>query len=178
MEPASKMFLRKVGAILAAALAARAESATSAPFDGAPWARRQLFLGATSPSPPPLQPPSVTGSSGAEHQNGQCGTGCADYGPGQPLPPPAASSPPLRAGTGICTTTCFFASDAECFDVGPSSEFPATCAYGTDCVDCGACTVSPSPPPHSSGMVHTNNYLNAGGSGGPGSIKNFSKILL
>jgi hypothetical protein len=155
---------------LAAALGlARAESATSAPFDGAPWANHQLFFGATSPSPPSLQPPSVTGSPGAEHPNCQYGTGCADCGPGQPLSPPEASPPPLRAGTRICTTTCFFASDAEGFDGGPSSEFPTTCVGGTDCVDCGACTVSPSPPSHSSGMVHTNNYLNAGGSGGPGS---------
>ena len=158
------------GVFLAAALGlARAESATSAPFDGAPWTNRQLFFGAPSPSPPSLQPPSVTGSPGAEHPNGQYGTGCADCGPGQPLPPPEASPPPLRAGTGICTTTCFFASDAEGFDGGPSSEFPTTCLGGTDCVDCGACTVSPSPPSQSSGMVHTNNYLNACGSGGPGS---------
>ena len=43
-------------AFLVVTLGARAESATSTPFDGteAPWARasRQLFLGATSPPPP------------------------------------------------------------------------------------------------------------------------------
>jgi hypothetical protein len=150
------------GAFLAAAaLGARAERAT---FDGEPWASRQLFLGATSPSPPSLQPPSVTGSPGAEHPNGQQGTDCDGRGPGHPLPPPAASPSSLRAGTGICTTTCFFESEAECFDGGPSSEFPR-CAYGTDCVDCGARIASPPPPPHSAGMVHTNNCL----SGGPGS---------
>ena len=153
---------RFVGGIFlaAAALGARAERAT---FDGAPWASRQLFLGAISPSPPSLQPPSVTGSSGAEHPD-HYGADCDGRGPGHPLPPPVASPSSLRAGTGICTTTCFFASEAECFDGGPSSEFPR-CAYGTDCVDCGARIASPPPPPHSSGMVHTNNCL----SGGPGS---------
>ena len=39
---------RRFGAFLvAAALGARAVSATTYPFDGAPWANRQLFLGAT-----------------------------------------------------------------------------------------------------------------------------------
>ena len=135
---------------------AAALGATSAPFDRVPWAS-QLFLGATSPSPPSLQPLSVAGSPGAEHPNGQYGTDCASYGPGQPLSLPAASPPPLRAGTGICTTMCFFDFDAECFEGGPSSEFPTTCAYGTDCVDCGTRTFSPSPPSHFSGMVQTNN---------------------
>ena len=90
--------------------------------------------------------------------DGQYGTDCADRGPGHPLPPPAAGPSSLRAGTGICTTTCFF-------DGGLSSEF-SMCAYGTDC---GARTASPPPPPHSSGIVHTNNCLNAGGNGGPSS---------
>jgi hypothetical protein len=152
--------------LVAAALCARAESATTAPYDGAPWASRQLFLGAISPSPPSMQIFSVTGRPGAEHPSGRYGTDCADCGPGQPLPPPAASAPcPMRDGTGICTTTCFFASDAECLDGGPGSEL-LMCAYGTDC---GARNVSPPPPPHSFAMVYTNDCLNVGDSGGPGS---------
>jgi hypothetical protein len=62
---------------------------------------------------PPAGTPSGTGSPGAVYQNGQLG---ADYGPGQPLPPPATSPAPLRAGAGICTETSFYASDADCDD--------------------------------------------------------------
>ena len=35
-----------------------------------------------------------------------------------------------------CTNTCAYASDGECDDGGPGSEF-ATCVRGTDCFDCG-----------------------------------------
>ena len=208
-------------AFLVVTLGARAESATSTPFDGAeaPWARasRQLFLGATSPPPPsrcmdarvfaseddgndcddddvapgsefpmctyctdcvdycprvPRAPPpplagtpSGPGSPDAKYPNGQLVTDCVDYGPGQQL---AASPAPLRAGTGICTLTY----DAD-FDDGPGSEF-SMCAYGNDYVDCDGRTASPPPPPHSLGMVCTNNCLNAGGNsrndgGGAGS---------
>ena len=200
---------------------ARAESATSTPFDGteAPWARasRQLFLGATSPPPPsrcmdarvfaseddgndcddddvapgsefpmctyctdcvdycprvpraPPPPPAGTpsGPGSPEYPNGQLGTDFADYGPGQPLPSPAASPAPLRAGT----KTCFY--DAEFDHGGSGSEFPMR-ANGNDCVDCDGRAASPPPPPYSPGMVCTNNCLHAGGSscsvgGGPGS---------
>eukprot|EP00900_Chrysochromulina_parva_P008785 jgi/Chrpa1/17908/Chrysochromulina_OHIO_Genome00022144-RA len=116
-----------------------------------------------TPPPPPAGPFSGTGSPDAEFPNGQFGTDCADYGPGQP---PAASPAPLRAGTGICTKTCFY--DADCDDGGPVSEFPMR-AYDNDC---DGRTASLPPPPHSPGMVRTNNCHNAGGSsrndgGGP-----------
>eukprot|EP00966_Prymnesium_polylepis_P088161 2040562-Prymnesium_polylepis.1 len=49
----------------------------------------------------------------------------------------------------VCINTlCSFASDGDCDDGGPGSEF-TRCAMGTDCADCGPRLVSllPSPPP-------------------------------
>jgi hypothetical protein len=124
-----------------------------------------------APTPPPAGTPSGTGSPDAKYLNGQLGPEGADYGPGQSLPSPAVSPAPSRAGTGICTKTCFY--DAECDDGCPVSKFPI-CAYDNGCVDCDGRTASPPPPPHSPGMICTNNCHNAGGSscnegGGPGS---------
>ena len=61
---------------------------------------------------------------------------------------------PLVAGQ--CTNTCYssaWISDGYCDDGGPGSEY-GTCAYGTDCTDCGprgssSPPPSPSPPPPS-----------------------------
>ena len=160
--------------LVAAALGARADT----PFNNAkaPWARTslQLFLGATSPPPPSLCTDACMfasedhwddcddgGAPGSEFPMCAYCTDCADYSRGQP---PVASSAPLRAVTGICTKTCFYASES---DGGPGSEFPM-CAYNNDCVDYEG---RPPPSPHSAG---TNNCLNTGGSscndgGGPGS---------
>jgi len=54
-----------------------------------------------------------------------------------PAPPPAP---------GLCTNTCFYASDGVCDDGGPGSEW-TDCAYGIDCVDCGVRAFRPPPPP-------------------------------
>jgi len=37
----------------------------------------------------------------------------------------------------ICTNTCSYANDGTCDDGGPGAEFTGSCAYGTDCADCG-----------------------------------------
>eukprot|EP00900_Chrysochromulina_parva_P002599 jgi/Chrpa1/1233/Chrysochromulina_OHIO_Genome00002577-RA len=41
----------------------------------------------------------------------------------------------------LCTNTCIgnpsYASDGDCDDGGPGSEYGAWCVYGTDCIDCG-----------------------------------------
>ena len=54
------------------------------------------------------------------------------------------------AQTDFCTSTCRLASNGDCDDGGPGSEF-SVCAYGTDCEDCGARTSAwpPSPWPPS-----------------------------
>eukprot|EP00900_Chrysochromulina_parva_P011689 jgi/Chrpa1/20520/Chrysochromulina_OHIO_Genome00027947-RA len=94
---------------------------------------------------------------------------CADCGGVRLILPPPTSSPPKsppepNLPPGVCTSTSFFASDADCDDGSPGSEFPM-CTLGTECVDCGVHTASPPPPaPHSSAMVGMNNCLIAGGS--------------
>ena len=145
--------------------------------DGAPGSEFPMYAYCTdcvdycprvprAPPPPPAGTPSGTGSPDAKYPNGQLGTDGADYGPGKQ---PAASPAPLHAGTGICTLTYA----AECDDGGSGSEFPMR-AYDNDCIECDGRTASPPPPPHSPGIVCTNNCLNAGGisrndGGGPGS---------
>ena len=124
-----------------------------------------------APPPPPAGTPSGPFSPDDKYPNVQLGTDGADYGPGQPLSPTAASTAPSSAGTGIRTKTCFY--DAECDDGGSGSEFPM-CAYGNDYVDCDGRTASPPPPPHSPGMICSNNFHNADGcscndGGGPDS---------
>ncbi len=83
---------------------------------------------------------------------------CADCGGVRPMLPPPTSSLPMsppepNLPPGVCTSTSFFASDADCNDGSPGSEFPM-CMLGTECVDCGVHTASPPPPPpHSPAVV-------------------------
>ena len=140
------------------------------------------------------------GGPGAEYPDCQYGTDCADCGPriSMPSPPPRApppppsppsppsppkppARPPYPPNVVLCGETCVYASDADCDDGGPGSEFPL-CAYGTDCTDCGPRLARPPPPPKLPpppptppllpGYVCLNNCLNAGGGscsdGGPG----------
>ena len=51
------------------------------------------------------------GGPGAEYADCIYGTDCADCGPRFPRPPP------------ICAETCNWASDADCNDCSPGSEF-------------------------------------------------------
>ena len=37
----------------------------------------------------------------------------------------------------ICTNTCSYANQGTCDDGGEGTEFTGSCAYGTDCADCG-----------------------------------------
>lgn len=51
-------------------------------------------------------------------------------------PPPGPEPEPDGEPTGMCTNTCQYASDGECDDGGPDSDF-SVCDLGTDCDDCG-----------------------------------------
>ena len=62
----------------------------------------------------------------------------------------ARTNCPVACGTcpPLCSETCFYASDGDCDDGGPGSEYGTTCQYGTDCTDCGPRSPrSPSPAP-------------------------------
>jgi len=86
------------------------------------------------------------------------GTDCTDCGPRgvRPSPPDAPSppglppSPMFPPGAWLCTNGCYAASDGDCDDGGPGTEYSA-CSLGTDCDDCGLREalppVPPSPPP-------------------------------
>lgn len=54
--------------------------------------------------------------------------------------------PPPQNGTVLCSDTCPWAHDKSCDDGGPGAGF-ATCAFGTDCADCGPRRGPPPPPP-------------------------------
>jgi len=145
-RPAKIMRRHACSAILlvAAALGARAESATSTPFDGAeaPWARasRQLFLGATSLPLPSLCTDACEfvskdegddcddddGAPGSEFPMCAYCTDCMDYCPRMPRapPPPPAGTP---SGTG-----------------SPDAEYPNG-QLGTDGADYGPGQSLPSP---------------------------------
>jgi len=61
--------------------------------------------------------------------------------PAPPRPPPSPPAPPSQPPPKtVCSNECIkfpaYASDGECDDGGPGAEF-ASCAYGTDCADCG-----------------------------------------
>jgi len=94
------------------------------------------------------------GGPGAEYSSCLLGTDCNDcgrrYEPSPPpstgtTPPPAPSPPPTSTGGG-CSETCNYASDNDCDDGGPGSDY-SSCTLGTDCTDCGP--RSPAPPPPS-----------------------------
>eukprot|EP00900_Chrysochromulina_parva_P015972 jgi/Chrpa1/24376/Chrysochromulina_OHIO_Genome00026755-RA len=75
--------------------------------------------------------------------------------------------------TTFCTNTCIgnpsYASDGDCDDGGPGSEYGTSCVYGTDCFDCGPRQPRPPPPP---GLcTNTCNWSSDGDcdDGGPGS---------
>ena len=88
--------------------------------------------------PPPQQPPPPPWSPSPPWSPPQLPTLPPPAPPPQ-LPPP----PPIQ-----CLNTCVghpsYASDGACDDGGPGSEY-ASCALGTDCIDCGS--RAPSPPP-------------------------------
>ena len=63
-----------------------------------------------------------------------------------PSPPPPPPGPP---GSGTCVNTCRYASDGDCDDGGPGSDY-SECTPCTDCADCGPrahCDFNVSPPP-------------------------------
>ena len=51
-------------------------------------------------------------------------------------PPPSTSMTTASADVGVCTNSCASASDGDCDDGGPGSEF-SLCDLGDDCDDCG-----------------------------------------
>jgi len=110
------------------------------------------------------------GGAGAEYAECSLGSDCTDCGnrpdidPAAPLPPPSdtdlspvrpppsPSPSPFGEGDG-CSEICSHASDGDCDDGGPGSEY-SICRLGTDCTDCGvrawpphAPPLPPSPPP-------------------------------
>ena len=134
------------------------------------------------------------GGPGSEFATCPYGSDCIDCGPRvsmpsppprTPPPPPTPPSPPMPPtrppyppNVVLCGETCVCASDADCDDGGPGSEFPL-CAYGSDCTDCGPRLARPPPPPKLPptppllpGYICLNNCLNAGdgscSDGGPG----------
>ena len=45
-----------------------------------------------------------------------------------------------------CAETCTYASDGDCDDGGPGSEYQGYCTLGSDCTDCGSRCPPPAPP--------------------------------
>lgn len=65
--------------------------------------------------------------------------------PPRPPPGPPPGAPPVYS----CANTCFFADDGVCND-GAAGSADATCAYASDCADCGnrvRVDSPPAPPP-------------------------------
>ena len=111
------------------------------------------------------------GGPGSEFSGCQLGTDCTDCSPrvmppppppeslAPPMPPyappallppplpPLSPSPPLPplSVDELCIETCNYASDGDCDDGGPGSEFSG-CQLGTDCTDCGPREMPPPPP--------------------------------
>ena len=79
----------------------------------------------------------------------ECNTALCEYDKGDctrlPSPPAAPGSVCHDGLNGECV---WYASDGDCDDGGPGSEF-AFCPFGTDCADCGPRLLPPipSPPP-------------------------------
>jgi len=122
------------------------------------------------PPPSPHPPPPITSGevlcwdSCEASRDGRCddggpdadtslcaiGTDCGDCGDRDAYPPPMPPAPPHPD----CANTCNFASDGDCDDGSPGSEFDV-CPLGTDCADCRSGgeshghppPPSPSPPP-------------------------------
>merc|ERR1719247_412528 len=74
------------------------------------------------------------------------------FGPPFPppaLPPPAPPPAPPVYPPGSCDNTCADANNGVCTDGGPGGVGPVSCAWGTDCADCGLRGFSPPalPPP-------------------------------
>ena len=71
----------------------------------------------------------------------------------------------------MCAVTCNWASDADCDDGGPGSEY-ADCTYGSDCADCGPRVPRPPPPMAicTKDCIETPSYASDGDcdGGGPG----------
>src|SRR6056297_2846243 len=66
----------------------------------------------------------------------------------------------------LCSNTCEFASDGDCDDGGPSSDFNL-CELGTDCADCGARSDDGGGgTPGNGGTGNGGNGANGGGAGG------------
>ena len=115
------------------------------------------------PSPPttPPSPPSICsntchfssdavcddGGEGAEYSSCNLGSDCSDCGVRELLatvpPPPSAPTP---SSPSICSNTCEYRRDDDCDDGGKDSHY-SVCAFGTDCLDCGARFPTPSAPP-------------------------------
>ena len=129
----------------------------------APPSPRVPPLALLPPSPPSRPPPSSpvqapplvngnkTGANGAgeEEASGGSGSGSGEVPPSQ------------------CLNTCSYAADGDCDDGGPVSEY-ASCALGTDCVDCGSRVQSPSPSPSPSVPVVVGSVIGGDGAGGGG----------
>jgi len=73
------------------------------------------------------------GGQGSEYGLCDACSDCDDCGP-RPLSQ-CTTSPPPAGGGGGCTETCNYASDGDCDDSGPGSEY-SMCTLGTDCTDC------------------------------------------
>jgi len=79
--------------------------------------------------------------------------------PASPPLPTAPPSPSVPISLLDCTNTCNFASDSDCDDGGPGSEY-GMCDSGTDCEDCGSrASLVPSSPPSPAAPVGTCNNV-------------------
>ena len=98
--------------------------------------------------------------------------------PPQPSPPPAspASPPPPPPPPMMCSNECLahssgpggpYANNSHCQDGGPGA-ISDTCAYGTDCTDCGPRYKAPppSPPPRAPPLTGVTTTVAGSGSGG------------
>jgi hypothetical protein len=70
----------------------------------------------------------------------------------------------LSGTVGQCSNTCNYASDGDCDDGGPGSEFSGSCSLGTDCADCGTRSTSHShcPVTHTHTPTSCTDYIYSG----------------
>ena len=127
------------------------------------------------------------GDDGAIGAQCDLGTDCADCGPRNYLPPsppppsPLPSPPPPSPPPMQCSDDCLahasgpggpYASNGHCQD-GEDDAISDTCAFGTDCTDCGPRYKSPPPsPPSAPPVLCENTCLNSFGEGGQQYINN------